>query len=168
VAALREGAHTIYFRHAATDMSQPDRPGFDPADCKAQRNLTEAGRKQAQRIGSEIARLKLPIGEVLASPYCRTMETARLVSGKDAAPTEQVRGMPVPGAAPDYAPLAALLARRVKKGDPLRIVSGHANGFRAVAGVPVLEEGEAAVLKPGVGGWMIVARLKPEDWPSLP
>jgi broad specificity phosphatase PhoE len=167
-AALREGAHTLYFRHAATDMTQQDRPGFDPADCRSQRNLSDAGRQQARRIGAELARLKLPLGEVVASPFCRTVETARLVSGKEPALVEAVRGMPVPGAAPDYAPLATLLGRRVNKGVPLRVIVGHANGFRALVGVPVLEEGEAAVLRPAIGGWAVVARLKPTDWDRLP
>ncbi len=168
VKALREGAHTLYFRHTATDFSQADRPTFDPADCAAQRNLSEAGRAQARRIGAALAALAIPLGEVIASPYCRTMETARLIAGRAPAPDDAVRGRSSQlGGAPDYSGLAALLAKRVKKGEALRIVSGHGSGFRTIAGVPHLEEGEAAVLRPGVAGWIVIARLRAEDWDRL-
>lgn len=168
VKALREGAHTLYFRHTATDFSQADRPTFAPTDCASQRNLSEAGRAQARAIGAALSALGVRVGEVIASPYCRTMETARLVGGKEPVPDEAVRGRSsLTGGAPDYRGLAELLSKRVKKGEALRIVAGHGNGFRAIAGVPHLEEGEAVVLRPGVAYWIVVSRIRVQDWPKL-
>jgi phosphohistidine phosphatase SixA len=44
------------------------------------RQLSAKGRAAAQRIGAAIRRLDIPIGRVLASEYCRTRETARLMN----------------------------------------------------------------------------------------
>src|SRR5258706_9621035 len=82
VTALRAGGLTLYVRHGATDLSQSDRQGDRYEDCSKQRNLTDAGRTQAVAIGAAIRALGLPVGEVLASPFCRTMETARLAFGR--------------------------------------------------------------------------------------
>ena len=74
-------------------------------DCATQRNLTDKGRAEARALGEHVKRLKIPIGEVLASPFCRTMETARLAFGKARA-TNDVRGGPLSADDPKrYEPL---------------------------------------------------------------
>ena len=78
VRQLREGGYVLYMRHASTDFSQNDSRMKSYEDCASQRNLTEKGRQEAREIGGHVKRLRIPIGEVLASPFCRTMETARL------------------------------------------------------------------------------------------
>jgi virginiamycin B lyase len=78
---LREGGHVIVFRHAATDFSMTDGTR-DLRDCARQRNLDDDGREQARAIGAAFRRLGVPVGDVLASPYCRTRETARLAFGR--------------------------------------------------------------------------------------
>jgi phosphohistidine phosphatase SixA len=47
-------------------------------DCTTQRNLDAAGRDQARRIGDAIRAAGVAVGAVLASEWCRTMETAEL------------------------------------------------------------------------------------------
>jgi hypothetical protein len=47
------------------------------------------------------------------------------------------------------------------------MITSHGNPFRAIAGPPHLAEGEAAVLKPDGGRFVVVARLRREDWPTL-
>ncbi|HEX2333742.1 MAG TPA: histidine phosphatase family protein, partial [Burkholderiales bacterium] len=74
---LREGGYVLYFRHTSTDFSQNDSRMTSFEDCASQRNLTDRGRDEARAIGEHVRRLKIPVGEVLASPFCRTMETAR-------------------------------------------------------------------------------------------
>jgi len=76
VAALKQGGYVVYFRHAATDFSKNDEKMRDFDDCANQRNLTDAGRDQAKRIGASWRALGLPLGKVYASPFCRTRETA--------------------------------------------------------------------------------------------
>ena len=164
--SLREGGYVLYLRHTSTDFSQNDAAMKSFQDCASQRNLTDKGRDEARIIGEQVKRLKIPIGTVLASPFCRTMETARLAFGK-AQPSHEVRGGP---ARPDdparYAALRKLLSGSVPKGENL-VISSHANPFYAVAGPPYLAEGEIAVIKPQHDSFAIVARVRAEDWQAL-
>jgi hypothetical protein len=167
VKALRAGNLTLYFRHTATDFSQSDASmkGYD--ECALQRNLSDAGRRQAREIGDWVRKLGLPVGEVIASPFCRTMETGRLMFGR-AEPSTVVRGYEgTSSASADYSKLVALLASPPAKPGTLRMVTSHGNPFRAIAGPPHLEEGEAAVLKPAHGNFVVVARIKAGDWERL-
>src|SRR5918992_1485576 len=81
VEGLRRGGYVLALRHAATDFSMSDTTR-DLRDCSRQRNLSAEGRRQARSIGSAFRRLGIPVGVVLASPYCRTRETARLAFGR--------------------------------------------------------------------------------------
>lgn len=75
---LRDGDVVLY-RHALAPGGG-DPPGFKPGDCSTQRNLSDAGREQARRMGDAL-RLRLGslrVGAVWASPWCRTLDTARL------------------------------------------------------------------------------------------
>ncbi len=164
VQKLREGGYVLYIRHAATDFSQNDARMTSYEDCASQRNLTDQGREEARRIGAQVKRLGIPIGEVLASPYCRTMETARLAFGRARA-TNDVRGGPVDEKR--YDGLRRLLSSGVKKGEN-RVISSHGNPFQALAGSPYLAEGEMAVVRPeGAMRFSVVARIRPQDWSSL-
>jgi hypothetical protein len=163
VQMLREGGYVLYMRHASTDFSQNDARMTSYEDCDSQRNLTEKGREEARQIGAHVKRLGIPIGDVLASPYCRTMETARLAFGKARA-SNDVRGGPVD--ATRYDALKKLLSTDVRKGEN-RVISSHGNPFQAIAGSPYLAEGEIAVVRPEGSGFSVIARIRPEDWPGL-
>lgn len=163
VQELREGGYVLYMRHASTDFSQSDSRMASYEDCDNQRNLTDKGREEARQVGMHIKRLGIPIGEVLASPYCRTMETARLAFGKARASSD-VRGGPVD--AMRYDALKKLLSTQVRKGEN-RVVSSHGNPFQALAGPPYLAEGEIAVVRPEGSGFSVIARIRPQDWPGL-
>lgn len=160
LALLRGGGYVLYLRHTSTDFSQNDArmKGFE--DCANQRNLTDQGRSEARALGQHIQRLKIPIGEVLASPYCRTMETARLAFGKASA-TNEVRGGPAE--ASRYEPLKKLLSAPVAKGAN-RVISSHGNPFIALAGPPYLAEGEVAVVRPEGDRFSVIARIRLSDW----
>ena len=164
VRQLREGGHVLYMRHASTDFSQNDAKMTSYEDCAGQRNLTDKGRAEARSVALHIARLRIPVDTVLASPFCRTMETARLAFGKAAA-TDEVRGGPVRDDPARYAPLRKLLASPVK--DANLVIVSHGNPFYAVAGAPYLAEAEIAVLRPGGGAFTVVGRIRVEDWPAL-
>lgn len=165
--ALRSGGYILYFRHAATDFGQNDDHMTGYEDCATQRNLTDKGRAEARAIGAMLRELKIPVGDVLASPFCRTMETAQLIFGRaTAAPA--VRGGPVQPASPErYAALRQLLATPVRGGVNLVIVS-HGNPYRAAVGGPYLAEGEAAVIEPGGNdGFRELARVRLDQWQAL-
>jgi histidine phosphatase superfamily protein (branch 1) len=166
-AKLREGGYVLYIRHASTDFSQNDAKMTSYEDCANQRNLTDKGRAEAREIGAQVKRLRIPIGEVLASPFCRTMETARLAFGKAQAMNE-VRGGPSrPDDPARYDPLRKILSTP-PSGRTNTVVSSHGNPFHAVAGPPYLAEGEMAVVQPRAeAGFTVVSRIRLEDWKSL-
>jgi len=67
----------VLWRHAlAPGVGDPER--FDLNDCRTQRNLSEEGRAQAQRIGAFFRRQSVPVNGVWSSQWCRTRETADL------------------------------------------------------------------------------------------
>ena len=165
---LREGGLVLYMRHASTDFSQNDAAMRSYEDCAQQRNLTDKGREEARAVGASIKRLNIPVGDVLASPFCRTMETARLAFGH-AKPVQEARGGP---ASPDdparYDPLRRLLGASPPAGVNTVVVS-HGNPFHAVAGAPYLAEGEIAVVRPEGGSrFTVLGRVRPDDWQRLP
>jgi len=80
--ALRQGGHVLYIRHALTTPGFGDPPGFKLEDCSTQRNLSDDGRAQARRMGEALRSRKVPIGDVLSSPWCRCLETAQLAFGR--------------------------------------------------------------------------------------
>lgn len=75
-AALRIGGIAL-FRHANAPGGG-DPAGFRLNDCTTQRNLDDAGRRQAKRIGEAFRARGVSVGQVLTSQWCRTRETAEL------------------------------------------------------------------------------------------
>ena len=79
--ALRAPGSIVVLRHSFA-------PGtFDPPsarleDCATQRNLDERGRGQARQIGEAFRQNGIAVGEVLSSPRCRCLDTARLAFGR--------------------------------------------------------------------------------------
>jgi len=82
-ALLRNGGQTVLLNHAnAPGSGEP--ANFDIENCRTQRNLSDRGRQQARRIGALVAARSAPAGQVYASRFCRTVETANLVFGESA------------------------------------------------------------------------------------
>jgi len=167
LAALRAGGHIIYFRHADTDHSQTDQRGMRLEDCTTQRNLTDRGRDHARALGEAIRALDIPIGAVLASPLCRTMETATLAFGT-ASPSPSVRegGPLAPGTPGRFPALRALLSTPVAPSTNA-VVVGHAYPYFTLVGGQYLSEGEADVLRPRGGDFEVLARLGLKQWRDL-
>jgi len=78
---IRAGGVVIAIRHALAPGTF-DPPQFKVEDCGTQRNLNDAGRDQARRIGQWFKEQKLQPAMVRSSPWCRCKETARLAFGK--------------------------------------------------------------------------------------
>jgi phosphohistidine phosphatase SixA len=88
-ASLRAGAHVALMRHADAPGGAGDPPGFRLDDCATQRNLSDKGRADAAKIGARLKAEGIRVEKILASPWCRCMETARLLQlgPVEAAPT---------------------------------------------------------------------------------
>jgi hypothetical protein len=166
LSTLRKGGHVLYFRHTSTDFSRDDARSQSDDDCDNQRPLTEKGRKEARAIGAAIKELRIPIETVLASPRCRTVETAVLAFGR-ADKAAAVRGGPVdPKNKERYMALRQLFVTPLKSAGNLAIAS-HGNPFFAIAGRPYLAEGECAVIRPLGNDFEVIARIRVEDWTEL-
>jgi phosphohistidine phosphatase SixA len=166
LAELVKGGYILYFRHAATDFSQNDEKMKSYEDCANQRNLIDRGRSDARAAAAAIRHLGIPVERVLASPFCRTVETAQLLFGR-AEKMQEVRGGPsAPAGSERYAALRKILATPVRAGANLAVVS-HGNPFHSVAGPPYLAEGEAAVIRPLGTDFQVVARIRVDRWDAL-
>ena len=77
---LREGAGmVILYRHALAPGGG-DPSDFDVKDCSTQRNLSDAGRRQARAMGAALRQNKVNVRRVVSSPWCRSRETAELLN----------------------------------------------------------------------------------------
>lgn len=75
---LRAGGHIVLLRHAiAPGTGDPE--NFVLGDCSTQRNLSQAGRDQAERIGRRLRENGISAARVYASQWCRALETAELL-----------------------------------------------------------------------------------------
>ena len=78
--ALRAGGHVALMRHADAPGGVGDPPGFRVDDCATQRNLSEKGRVDAEKIGSRLKGEGIAFEKILSSPWCRCIDTARLLN----------------------------------------------------------------------------------------
>lgn len=153
---LQRGGLVIFFRHAATPDYQEPSP-IDFSSCERQRNLNGLGRAQAVMIGEAIRELEIAVAEVLASPFCRTMDTARLAFGR-VAPDEAVRGDK------DKLPMLQRLLSSPPAPGTNRVLVGH-GGAAGLLGDEFLREGEAMVVRPdGDDKFTMIARVRAESW----
>ncbi len=73
-AARAAGTHLL-MRHAIAPGTG-DPGNFSLSDCATQRNLSDAGRTQAERIGRSLRENDVAIAVVLTSQWCRSRDTA--------------------------------------------------------------------------------------------
>lgn len=79
-AALKDGGKVVLLRHTHVVI----REGIGrrvPGDCAKEVNLSPRGVTQAKRLGEAFREHGIVVGEVLASPYCRCMDTGRIAFG---------------------------------------------------------------------------------------
>jgi phosphohistidine phosphatase SixA len=78
---LQRGGQVVLMRHALTTPGAGDPADMRLEDCGTQRNLSDEGRRHARAVGAALREHKVPVDRVLTSPWCRCIETARLVFG---------------------------------------------------------------------------------------
>ncbi len=144
---------------------------MDLANCAAQHRLTDKGREEARALAATFQALKIPVGEVLSSGYCRTMETARLAFGRAQASEVllhpvyvPVPGVPVPPPYPQRIELLKKLLATPPTTETNTILVSHGENLRDAVGSPVTE-GEAVIYQPdGRGGSTLVGRVLVTGW----
>jgi phosphohistidine phosphatase SixA len=159
VAGMQDGGKVIYIRHAITDPKQVDTGRL--GDRAGQRNLTPAGQEQARALGRAFVTLRIPRGEILASPVFRARDTAELAFGTESVTVTRdlvadeyaggnVRAM--------VAATSRLLRTLPPPGDN-RILIGHRTPLEMATGQKfpdtMLPEGGMAVFHPGINGRLL-------------
>ena len=166
---LRKGGYVIYFRHGPTDLTGANDESSDLLKCETQRNLSAAGREQAKQIGNAFRSLRIPVGTVTASPFCRTRDTAKLAFGRYTV-SDDLRfaiGADAGETARFAESLHRMLSTAPAKATNTVIVSHTAN-LREAAGIWPKPEGVAYVFRPLPGGMFeAIAMVLPEDWSTV-
>jgi len=155
---LRAGGYVLLIRHAATDPGIGDPPGFRLGVCSTQRNLSEAGRRQARALGAALRSRGIPTGPVLSSRWCRCLDTARLAFGR-VEPAPMLDSMFRDSQAAARAKEGEVQARvgRHRERSNLVLVTHDVN-IRALAGEYVAPGG-ILVARPGPGRLDVVGQL---------
>ena len=163
--ALKQGGYVILIRHGAVDnLSRSTSPDADFEGCEGQYNLTDEGRDQVKHLGIALKKRKIPIGDVQASPLCRTRDTARIAFGGF-----RVFSLLEP------LPESDLEDRRQRIDAITRVIADHKGRENLVLvthqpniDVLTLEVADFAtmvVVKPdGKGGFKVIRKLPPKEW----
>ena len=157
---LRGGGQVVLMRHAVTTPGVGDPAGFKLDDCSTQRNLTDAGRDDARRVGAMFKSRGISVGRVLSSPWCRCLETARLAFGtaEPWAPLSNLFDNRT-GEAEQLRALRELAGRRPSGGNVLLVT--HGSVVLPLTGIQPAPA-ELVVLTPdGAGRFRIAGRLTP-------
>ena len=157
-ALLKAGGQVVLIRHAITTPGVGDPAGMRLDDCSTQRNLTDAGRQDARRIGEMFRSRGIPVDRVLSSPWCRCLETARLAFGtaESWTPLSNLYGRPERRAEQVHQ-MQELVGQR-RAGGNLVLVS-HGSTIAALTGVS-LGTAEVLVVTPqGEGRFAVAGRL---------
>jgi phosphohistidine phosphatase SixA len=171
VKALRQGGYVLVVRHTSSPREAPDKQTANADNVKLERQLDETGRTTAVAMGKALRDLKIPVGEVLASPTYRALETARFAQLGNPQTYSELgdNGQSMQGGTEAQAQWLRKKVTEFPKGTNTIIVTHLPN----IAGAfpeysSGLADGEALVFgTDGKGGTRLVARIKIEDWPAL-
>jgi phosphohistidine phosphatase SixA len=168
---LQNGGYVIYFRHAQTEKDYADQVSAKMGDCSTQRMLSEVGWQQSRTIGQAFEALKIPVGQVYSSEYCRAWQTADIAFGR----TEKRAALNFPPAE-DYTEAQKAQMRTAvmpfltttPADGTNTVVVGHDDVFDAATGIYPEPQGVAYIVKPdGKGKFEIVANMLPEEWAKM-
>jgi len=156
--ALADGGIAL-FRHAIAPGGG-DPPGMRLGDCSTQRNLDEAGRAQARRIGAAFRERGIAVGAVLASAWCRAVDTAELAFPGRVEVEPAFNSFF--GARQDEAARTAAARRLLQgwAGPGALFVATHQVNITALTGI-FPASGEGVVLRRDGAGLALVGRIRP-------
>lgn len=166
---LRQGGFVLYFRHGLTDKNGPGDEVADLSKCETQRNLSAAGRAQVVHIGEALRTLRIPVGTVTTSPFCRCKDTAKLAFGRFTVSNDLYFAI---GASAEETKKLTQSLRRMLSTPPApaanAVVVSHSANLREATGIWPKQEGVAYVFRPlPEGKFAPVAMILPEDWAKL-
>lgn len=165
VEELQKGGYILYFRHALTNWSEKDQEDPTLSDRSKQRNLSDAGQREASTIGQAFKVLEIPIEKVLASPMWRCRDTAQFAfSEYDTTGLLYWKGPTFKEAR------IKLLSTSPASGKNLVLVGHQDQLIPIIPGLKrdQLAEGDVLVIKPeGKGKYRVVRQVTPFEWAKL-
>lgn len=157
-ARLKAGGNVLLIRHAATEPGLGDPPNFFLGDCRTQRNLSDAGREEARRVGRALKWRAVAVSEVRASQWCRTLETAELAFGHPPVPWEALNSLHKdPDREAERTRAVAALIATVRPPQNVALVTHNFN-IRALTGISP-STAEIIVVRGEGGKVVVVGRL---------
>jgi len=166
---LQSGGYIIYFRHGATIHTQKDNDFDDLQNCNYQRNLSHKGKEQSKATGEAIKKLNINIEHVYTSPFCRTIDTAKLIFNR----YKVIKNLRASYATDSEKTkllidtLRKQLSKIPNKGTNTVIV-GHTTNLNIITKVRSRPEGVAHIFKPlGDNGYKHIGKITPKQWISL-
>lgn len=153
---LQGGGQVVLVRHALTTPGVGDPEGMKLSDCATQRNLSDEGRAHARKLGEALRQRGVTVGDVLSSPWCRCIETAKLALGRDPA-VEPALGNVFGRSeltAGQVAKLRPLASRQPARGNTFML--SHGSTIVALTGVSP-DTSEMVIVTPQGGGTFTVA-----------
>lgn len=171
---IKKGGLVLFMRHGETGPAYADRAQTVIGDCATQRNLNEIGRQQNEKMAQAMKTLRVPIGKVLSSDFCRSWQTAEALFGKTNYTVTDKLTVPLsyPGVSPSDVVLNnnhlnAMLSEKPTAGSNTFLVS-HGINVQLATGYHPDVQGEVVVFKPdGKGKYTRMGSLLPEDWAHL-
>lgn len=161
--ALERGGYTVILRHARTDRSFQEPMGTAPAKRVDQRNLSDAGVRDARLMGQVLRKYGITFADIVSSQMYRCTETAEMAAGL---PTVD----PALRAFPSSDQQRAIVYTPPRPGTNRLIVTHHFVIETHVPGIKPgdIGESEAVVVRFDASGRMEVAgRILLGDWEKL-
>lgn len=162
--ALRIGGHTILMRHALAPGTF-DPPGFKPGDCSTQRNLSDEGRAQAKALGEMLTTMRVVVGTVRSSEWCRCVDTAKLAFGANKVQTYPALNSPVQLTPEQRKANADVVRKDIQNFSPRtspartnQVFVTHMFNIQDITGESAAE-GEILVMRQGLQGPQLAGRL---------
>jgi phosphohistidine phosphatase SixA len=153
--------YVLLMRHAlAPGIGDP--ANFKVTDCSTQRNLNEAGRKDAREIGQWLARREIKIFRIESSRWCRAKETAQLLNIGQVRLNKNLDSL-FRDSDPIKDPQTANIRKRIldhRKTKGLLIMVGHSVNIQALTDIS-LESGEGVLIRATAQGKLEVMGYSP-------
>lgn len=80
VKVLQRGGYVLVMRHANAPPQAPDEAMAAVGNLARERQLDEPGRAEPRAIGDGVRQLKVPMGEIFASPKFRARQTVQIAT----------------------------------------------------------------------------------------
>jgi len=178
---LRGGGHVIFMRHPETEKEGKDVDMENLDNCATQRNLSEQGRTTSKTVGDAMRALKVPVGVVMTSQFCRAKEAAKLMGFAETQASQDLNlcyrdaTLIIPVAENDrrISQVRKILAEMPQSGTNTLLVSHRPNMEDAARtqdpggkGFGDVAEGEMVVFKAqgGEPGYRYIGRIPAKRW----